>query len=298
MAALPKISIVTPSFNQGQYLEETILSVLNQRYPHVEYIIVDGGSTDASVEVIKHYEKHLAWWVSEKDRGQSHAINKGLERVTGDIVAYINSDDVFLPGAFDVVAKVFQENPQANWVCGSCILFGHADEACVKPASPVPGVPEWLHFNRIPQQSSFWRCSLMDRVGLFEEKFRYVFDYEYWVRFVHAGEQCLPVDFPLAGFRLHGESKTVAEGSKFAAEEQTMREHYLAKLPPEDVHRFEVLERNGKTFDEFRAAVGLHRKGEQSAALRHFFSAVSRNPGSLTTRFALGCLRQLLKPAP
>src|SRR4051812_20683804 len=105
---LPKITIVTPSYNQGHFLEQTIQSVLDQNYPNLEYIICDGGSKDQSVEIIKKYEKHLAYWCSEKDRGQSHAINKGFERATGDIYAYINSDDFFHPGAFDRVAETWQ----------------------------------------------------------------------------------------------------------------------------------------------------------------------------------------------
>src|ERR671929_1292923 len=106
-----KLSIITPSFNQGRFLEETILSVLNQEYEPLEYIIIDGGSTDDSVEVIRRYEHRLAYWVSEKDRGQVHAINKGLEKATGDICAFLNSDDLYLPGVFSRVMRHFAENP-------------------------------------------------------------------------------------------------------------------------------------------------------------------------------------------
>src|SRR5215471_18738850 len=102
-----KLSIVTPSFNQGQFLEETIVSVLDQNYPNLEYIIIDGGSTDESVEIIKRYEKHLAYWISEKDRGQVHAINKGIEKTTGDVFGLINSDDLYLPGAFSTIGEHF-----------------------------------------------------------------------------------------------------------------------------------------------------------------------------------------------
>src|SRR5437667_5688340 len=116
--SLPRISIVTPSYNQGKYLEQTIRSVLDQGYPNLEYIICDGGSTDISVEIVKKYSDRLAWWCSEKDRGQSDAINKGWRRATGDILAYLNSDDVLLPGAIERVVRAFQQTPSAGVVYG------------------------------------------------------------------------------------------------------------------------------------------------------------------------------------
>src|SRR5262247_2795633 len=119
-----KLTIVTPSFNQGRFLEQAILSVLDQGYEPLEYIIIDGGSTDESVSIIKRYEPKLAYWVSEKDRGQVHAINKGLERATGEIVAFLNSDDVYLPGAFNAAISHFVDSPESNWLCGDTIMFG------------------------------------------------------------------------------------------------------------------------------------------------------------------------------
>ena len=119
MKNFPKISIVTPSYNQAEFLERTILSVLNQDYPNLEYIIIDGGSTDGSVEIIKKYEKYLAYWVSEKDKGQSDAINKGFQKSTGDILAWLNSDDTYLSGTLFKVVKAFQENPNADLIFGN-----------------------------------------------------------------------------------------------------------------------------------------------------------------------------------
>src|SRR5215468_10026487 len=113
----PKLSIVTPSFNQGRFLEETIRSVLTQNYPNLEYIIIDGGSTDETVDVIRKYQDKVNYWVSEKDRGQVDAINKGIEKCTGDIFGFINSDDVYLPGTFSAVIEHFQANPKSEWVC-------------------------------------------------------------------------------------------------------------------------------------------------------------------------------------
>src|SRR5438132_9480052 len=120
----PKISIVTPSFDQGRFIEETIRSVLDQNYPNLEYLIIDGGSTDQTIDIIRKYEKQLSYWESEKDRGQVHAINKGLARATGGICAFLNSHDVYLPGTLATVAKYFDEHPKAEWICGDTQMFG------------------------------------------------------------------------------------------------------------------------------------------------------------------------------
>src|SRR5262249_46923914 len=116
----PRITIITPSFNQAQFFEQTIASVLDQNYPNLEYIIIDGGSQDHSVEIIRKYDHRLAYWVSEKDRGQTHAINKGLERATGDIIAYLNSDDFYLAGTLHRVAEYFQQHPDVDLLHGRC----------------------------------------------------------------------------------------------------------------------------------------------------------------------------------
>src|SRR5450759_2806690 len=113
-----KISVITPSYNQGQFLEETILSVINQNYPNLEYFIIDGGSTDNSIEIIKKYEKHLTYWVSEKDNGQAHAINKGFKKATGDIVCWINSDDLLIQGAINTISNYFSRNPDVQFING------------------------------------------------------------------------------------------------------------------------------------------------------------------------------------
>ena len=231
MSPAPRITIVTPSYNQGPYLEQTICSVLDQNYPNLEYVIVDGGSTDNSVDVIRKYEKHLAWWVSEKDRGQSHAINKGFERATGEIYAYINSDDYFLPGTFQRVADEYRKHDRPDWIVGWA-RYLEADGGdwpyIVKPHfTPL----DWFVSNPIPQQSSFWTAKVWRELGAFREDQRYAFDYEYWMRLKFAGgRKPHVVHHCMAVFRFHETSKTVAEGEHFVPEVKQIRRDYARYL--------------------------------------------------------------------
>src|SRR3954464_1584686 len=158
--ARPKLSIITPSFNQASFIERTLHSVLDQGYEPLEYIVVDGGSTDGSVDIIRSFEDRLAWWVSEKDRGQTHALNKGLQRATGEIVAYINSDDYYLPGAFDTAVAAL-ESSDVRWVAGSC-QFADADGNLLEvweAAPPHTHKRQWWLIGPwgVPQAATFWR---------------------------------------------------------------------------------------------------------------------------------------------
>jgi glycosyltransferase involved in cell wall biosynthesis len=194
----PKLSIITPSYNHGRYIERTIRSVLDQGYANLEYVIVDGGSTDGTLEIIKRYEDQLAWWVSESDGGQSAAINRAIERTTGEIVAYINSDDYYLPGAFAKAIAAFERNG-ANWVAGSSDdrLDGDppTDLGVWQPQPPAasehaPHGRQWWLLTpwHVPQPSVFWRRSLFERYGPFRADMRNAFDAEFMVRLAMAGE--------------------------------------------------------------------------------------------------------------
>src|SRR5450432_2717084 len=214
----PKISIITPSFNQGHFLEETILSVINQGYEPLEYIIIDGGSTDNSVDIIRRYEDRLTYWVSEKDRGQPHAINKGLAQATGDIFAYLNSDDLYLPGALAVVADRFSNDPACAWLCGDTILFNQNVDSgepvrTVVPRSAAQAL-SWAY--KAPQPGMFWQRTLLGEG--FQEQWRYCFDHELYVRLLLGGHKCEHLSATLAAYRLHPDSKTVAEGNLFDRE--------------------------------------------------------------------------------
>lgn len=201
-----KISIVTPSYNQANYLEQTINSVVSQEYPNLEYMVVDGGSTDGSVAIIERYAKHLAWWVSEKDRGQSHGINKGLARATGDIVGWLNSDDYYEPNALHTVAHYFKENPTIDLIYFDVRNFGIRG---VKVHSAANDIPPELILTKVclHQPGVFWRKSAMDRVGLLNEELHYVMDFEYWIRFFLNGK-IKHIPQVVANFRVHNEAKT------------------------------------------------------------------------------------------
>lgn len=226
MKEYPKISVVTPSYNQGAYIEQTIRSVLDQSYPNLEYIIIDGGSTDQSVEIIQRYADRLTFWVSEKDSGQTDALNKGMLRTTGDILCYLNSDDVFLPGALIAVAKAVADG--GDWWSGDCIHFG-GESAYVLSPSMYRNWVERMRCCGINQPATFWSRKVYETVGLFNEKMHYAFDYEYWLRMYVAGFRLIKVNQPLAAFRHHQEGKT-ATPAKFFEEQEEMYVRILPQL--------------------------------------------------------------------
>ena len=213
----PKISIVTPSFNQGKYLEETILSIVNQKYPNLEYIIIDGGSTDNSVAIIRKYENHLAYWVSEKDKGQSHAINKGLKKVTGDLFNWINSDDYLEDGALMKAAKAYNENPDKKLFCFALYnLRGNE-----KTLFPVYNNPEdkiqCFAAPAINQQAAFYTKEAVNFLGEVNEKLHFTMDYEWMLKYMfHFGTGSMYVSKDaISVYRLHDESKSLMSHERF-----------------------------------------------------------------------------------
>jgi len=182
----PKVSITTPSYNQGEYIEDTIKSVIEQDYPNLEYIIIDGGSNDNSVEIIKKYADLYPFirWVSEKDRGQSHAINKGFRRSTGEIVAWLNSDDVYATNAIKNQVKLLQNNPDVILVYGDAIIEDEVTGIKEKFKSAEPfDYYRLIHVNHmIMQPTTFWRRQLFDKIGYLDESLNFTMDWEFWIR--------------------------------------------------------------------------------------------------------------------
>ena len=221
MASKKKITIITPSYNQGQFIEQTIDSVLSQNYASLEYIIVDGGSTDNTVEIIKKHEKHLAYWVSEPDKGQSDAINKGLKRATGDIVNWLNSDDYYEPDTLHKVSDAFADD-NTNVLCGKSRLF--KGDATVKHSRGTDiyddNLAKTIGWARIDQPETFFRKSVIDQIGSVNPALHYVMDKEWWVRYLLAFglSGIRKIDEVLVNFRLHESSKTISQSGGFEAE--------------------------------------------------------------------------------
>jgi glycosyltransferase involved in cell wall biosynthesis len=225
----PKISIITPSFNQGNYIEATILSILNQNYPNLEYIVIDGGSTDHSVDIIRRYENQLAYWVSEPDDGQTHALNKGFHKATGDILCWLCADDLYEPWTLTEVADFFQTHPKAQFVYGNALW--------IDPEDNFIRYQKEVAFNRfillyghnfIPQPSTFWRNDLHRKIGELDPSFDIMMDADLWLRFADFA-QLYQHPRIWSRIRMHTEQKTQRLRGRGRLEAQMLRQRYFGK---------------------------------------------------------------------
>lgn len=225
----PLISIVTPSFNQGHFLEKTIESVLRQDYPNLEYIIQDGGSTDESVSIIKRYQSSLKHWESKRDQGQSHALNLGFQHATGEIMAYLNSDDLLMGGSLHYIAQYFIDHPDVDVVYGHRIIINEKDQEIGRWVLAPHNSHALTYADFIPQETLFWRRRIWEKAGgRIDESFRFAMDWDLILRFMKAGAKFARLPRFLGAFRVHTEQKTSATMSSIGEEEIArlrLREH-------------------------------------------------------------------------
>jgi glycosyltransferase involved in cell wall biosynthesis len=239
MKELPRITVVTPSFNQGQFLRETIESVLNQDYPNLEYFIVDGGSNDDSVEIIKEYEDRIDWWVSEKDNGQTDAICKGFNRATGNLLGWLNSDDVYFPGALQKIGEAYLQNPSASIYAGGIAIGMKGDKGikkCSIPTSPLKifSLYGLLGFG---QQSSFFNAEAYCQIGGLNREIYMRMDGDIMYRLMKHNPTVIIIDNIVGFFRWHDKSKSSISANRYLSE----RENFIKSL---EISRIELHVRN------------------------------------------------------
>ncbi|MEP0918334.1 glycosyltransferase [Leptolyngbya sp. DQ-M1] len=300
---LPKISITIPSYNQADYLEETLRSVLEQHYSNLELIVIDGGSTDGSVEILKRYSNHLAYWVSERDRGQTHAITKGLRRSTGEIWSYLNSDDLLCPGSLEKVAESFR-NPGVNWLGGVSEIFDETGlKGYVVPQRPLNRRDYLTPWQREIQyvfpcsNVCFMRRHLLEQCGDFDESYDYGMDIEYYVRVVfQTGIEPQLIPDILGRWRWHPQSKTLKQGIAYGFREDEVRMalQYLQCLDERDRQTVKREIQEQQKWLAVRKAGFYQNQGKPELAWRELTSQVGLSAALSGFRPWYGTARRLL----
>lgn len=279
MTSRPPISVVTPSYNQADFLNQTLQSVLAPDNAGVEYLVIDGASTDRSVEIIRAHAPRLAYWVSEPDTGQAAAINKGLRRAQGELLAWLNSDDTYRPGAIAAVVSYMTAHPEVDVVYGDIEFVG-------PDGLSLGSMPTWdfnpqqqiCATNLIPQPATFFRRALFERVGGLDESLHFALDYDLWVRMLLAGGRFAHVPQVWATFRLHPTSKTQGQALQFVGDMRRVLDKAFAggQVPA----RWRPLA--DSNLEQFAAETYL-RSGQPHIARRHYLRAIRRYPWRLKT---------------
>lgn len=274
---LPRVSIVTPSFNQSKFLEETIRSVLLQNYPNLEYFVIDGGSSDGSVAIIQKYASWLSGWVSEKDLGQGHAINKGFKKSSGEILAWINSDDTFCPNTIINLIEYFKTYPNFDIIYGECNCIDEYDQILGKIANSNFNLKKQMTGrNLLLQPSTFFKRKTFVDIGGIDVTLKYIMDYDLWVRMLISGCQIEAIPLVLSNYRIHPESKTKANQLQMRQEIRIVLDKiFLDDEIPGNIRRWK-----GKAYKNLYQSIGelFFSNGQMDLARQQFNQALMSQP--------------------
>lgn len=281
----PKISIVTPSYNQGKYIEETILSILNQNYPNLEYIIIDGGSMDNTVEIIKKYQDRITYWVSEPDKGQVDAINKGLEKCTGDLFNWINSDDYLERDALFFLGLNFQKGYS---FAAPIYTFSNVAKSTVQNKNLI--YDDYLTLKDVYNQPGFWfDLARVKKIGPLDVKYHYAFDRIYMIKYLKNYTDIIYIDNPLVNFREHDASKTVSSWYKFY--EELLMHYKILHKELNDARLNKII--NNYYLPQYVVAYTYFHHKSTFKRLKHLMSHLVKAPVLITSRYYIGALKNI-----
>jgi len=279
MSNSPLVTIVTPSYNQARFLEQTMRSVLEQDYSNIEYMVADGGSTDGSVDIIKKYSNRLKWWVSEKDGGQAEAINKGFARAKGEIIAWVNSDDYYMPGAVSSAVRALMDHPEAGFVYGNVQVVDKDEKILNQLSYGNWGLKDLLSFHIIGQPAVFIRRTLLEKVGYLDQTYHCLLDHHLWIRLAEQGSMTY-IPSLWASAHYHEDCKNLAIASEFGREAKRMVQWMQASPQFHD-----LFEQNRKLIlagaERFDAFYLLDAK-DYSASFRAYWKAFWLNPATVS----------------
>lgn len=290
----PKISIVTPSYDQGEFLEQTIQSVLKQKYPNLEYIVIDGGSTDSSIEIIKRYEKYISYWVSEKDHGQTDALNKGFRNATGEIFGFLNSDDWYADGALKAVAEQYIKHHGRHnlLITGAVNSVGIYTLDAVHHNQEFGTIEQW-YFGGVSlhQPGCFWTADVYEKYGPFREDMHYCFDRFFFSTLCANGTEFLHVDQVLSFFRHHQDSKTESANRLFKTEWESKRSSLLKGIPLSQ--QFRINFQGWKNENWLAVNVALKHKKSCLASIHTIGQRLIKSPVALFHRPVLSAIAKI-----